>query len=95
MRSLYALSIQEVLPLNPKRMVESDGTRRGTMQLAMLWLEKAVQFMLRFRQLGVPDEGSFGLMVDELQHVYRDWEELRANTLGQWACDASAYPLKE
>jgi hypothetical protein len=34
-------------------------------------------------------------MVDELQRVYRDWEELRANTLGQWARDASAYPLKE
>ena len=44
MRSLYALFIQEVLPLNPKRMVDPDGTRRGTMQLAMLWLEKAVQF---------------------------------------------------
>lgn len=95
MRSLYALFIQEVLPLNPKRMVDPDGTRRGTMQLAMLWLEKAVQLMLRFRQLGAPDEGSFGLMVDELQHVYRDWEELRANTLGQWARDGSAYPLKE
>ena len=95
MRSLYTLFIQEVLPLNPKRMVDPDGTRRRTMQLAMLWLEKAVQLMLRFRQLGAPDEGSFGLMVDELQHVYRDWEELRANTLGLWARDASAYPLKE
>jgi hypothetical protein len=95
MRSLYALFIQEVLPLNPKRVVDPDGTRRGTTQLAMLWLEKAVQLMLRFRQLGAPDEGNFGLMVDELQRVYRDWEELRANTLGQWARDASAYPFKK
>jgi hypothetical protein len=95
MRSLYTLFIQEVLPLNPKRVVDPDGTRRGTMQLAMLWLEKAVQLMLRFRQLGAPDDGNFGLTVDELQRVNRAWEELCANTLGQWARDASGYPLKE
>jgi len=47
-------------------------TRRGTIQLAMLWLEKAVQLMMRFQQLGAPDNGNFALMVDELQRVYRD-----------------------
>lgn len=91
MRSLYVLFMQEVLPLIPKRVIDPDGTRRGTIQLAMLWLEKAVQLMLRFHQLGVPDNGNFTLMADELQRVYRGWEELCANTLGQWARDASAY----
>jgi hypothetical protein len=94
MRSLYVLFMQEVLPLNPKRVVDPDGTRRETIQLAMLWLEKAVQLMLRVHQLGAQDNGNFSLLVDELQRVYRDWEELRANTLGQWARDASADPLK-
>jgi hypothetical protein len=94
MRSLYVLFMQEVLPLIPKRVIDPDGTRRGTIQLAMLWLEKAVQLMLRFHQLGAPDNGNFVLMVDELQRVYRGWDELCANTLGQWARDASADPLK-
>jgi hypothetical protein len=94
MRSLYVLFTQEVLPLNPKRVVDPDGTRRGTIQLAMLWLEKAVQLTLRFHQLGAQDNGNFALLVDELQRVYRGWEELCANTLGQWARDTSADPLK-
>jgi hypothetical protein len=93
MRSLYILFMQEVLPLNPKRMVDPDGTRRGTTQLAMLWLEKAVQLILRLQQLGLKDDDNFGLLVDELQHVYRDWDELRANALGQGAGDASADPF--
>jgi hypothetical protein len=50
--------------------------------------------MLRFQQLGLTDDDNFGLLVDELQHVYRDWDELRANALGQGAGDASADPLK-
>jgi hypothetical protein len=52
-------------------------------QLSMLWLEKAVQMMLRVRQLGAPDDGGFALMIDELQRVCRAREELcslRANT---------------
>jgi hypothetical protein len=90
MRSLYVVFIQEVLPLIPKRVIDPDGTRRGTIQLSMLWIEKAVQLMLRFHQLGAPDNGNFALMVDELQRVYRAWDELCANTLGQGTGDASA-----
>jgi hypothetical protein len=82
--------MQEVMPLIPKKVIDPDGTRRGTIQLAMLWLEKAVQMMLRVQQLGTPDNGNFALMVDELQRVYRAWEELCANTLGQWAGDGPA-----
>jgi hypothetical protein len=82
------------MPLFPKKVIDPDGARRGTVQLAMLWLEKAVQMMLRFQQLGLTDDDNFGLLVDELQHVYRDWDELRANALGQGAGDASADPLK-
>ena len=61
----------------------------------MLWLEKAVQLMLRFHQRGAQDNGNFALLADELQRVYRGWEELCANTLGQCVRDALADPLKE
>jgi hypothetical protein len=93
MRSLYVLFMQEMMPLIPKKVIDPDGTRRGTIQLAMLWLEKAVQMMLRVQQLGSPDDGNFALMVDELQRVYRAWEELCANRPGQWAEDASVDPF--
>lgn len=93
MRSLYVLFMQEVMPLIPKKVVDPDGTRRGTIQLAMLWLEKAVQMMLRVQQLGSPDDGNLALMVDELQRVYRAWEELCANRPGEWAEDASVDPV--
>lgn len=93
MRSLYVLFMQEVMPHFPKRVIDPDGTRRGTIQLSMLWLEKAVQMMLRVQQLGARDDGGFALMVDELQRVYRDWEELCANGSSDWGRDASANPL--
>jgi hypothetical protein len=82
-----------VLALNPKEQIEADGRRHSTILLAMLWIEKSVQMALRFRQIGISDEKSFGPVVEELQKVYRAWDELRANTLGEWAQDASANPL--
>lgn len=59
----------------------------------MLWIEKSVQLALRFRQIGIWDERTFGPVVEELQKVYKAWEELRASTLGEWAQDASANPV--
>jgi hypothetical protein len=38
--------------------------------------------------MGMSKEEAFGPVVDELQRVYRAWEELRANSLGGWAHDA-------
>ncbi|WP_027515675.1 hypothetical protein [Bradyrhizobium sp. WSM1417] len=87
---LYLLFLQYVLPLNPQEQIEKDGTRHSTILLAMLWIEKSVQLALRFRQIGIWDETSFGPVVEELQKVYRAWDELRANALGEWAQDASA-----
>jgi hypothetical protein len=95
MRSLYALFMQEVMPHFPTKVIDPDGKRRSTIQLSMLWLEKAVQMMLRVQQLGVPDDGNFALMVDELQHVYRAWEELRANGPSDWGRDVSVDPLTD
>jgi hypothetical protein len=65
-RALYVLFWRHVMPLNPTRVIDSDGTKL----LGMLWLEKAVQIVLRLRQLGISDERSFGPMIDELQNVY-------------------------
>ncbi|MBM7486113.1 MULTISPECIES: hypothetical protein [Bradyrhizobium] len=93
MRSLYVLFMQEVMPLFPKRVIDPDGTRRGTIQLSMLWLEKAVQMMLRVQQLGCLDDGGFALIVDELQRVCTAWEEFCANRSSDWGQDASANPL--
>jgi hypothetical protein len=87
-RTLYILFWRHVLPLNPTRMIQNDGRRRGTILLAMLWIEKSVQLLLRLRQMGMSKEEAFGPVVDELQRVYRAWEELRANSLGGWAHDA-------
>jgi hypothetical protein len=92
-RTLYVLFWRHVLALNPKEQIEADGRRHSTILLAMLWIEKSVQMALRFRQIGISDEKSFGPVVEELQKVYRAWDELRANTLGEWAQDASANPL--
>jgi hypothetical protein len=89
-RALYVLLWRYVLPLNPQEIIEPDGKRRSTILLAMLWIEKSVQLALRFRQMGISDENSFGPVIEELQKVYRAWEELRANSLGGWAQDASA-----
>ncbi|MFK4492533.1 hypothetical protein [Bradyrhizobium sp. USDA 336] len=89
-RALYLAFLRYVLPLNPQEQIRSDGTRQSTILLAMLWIEKSVQLALRFRQVGIWDERTFGPVVEELQKVYRAWEELRANTLGEWAQDASA-----
>ncbi|MBN9008083.1 MAG: hypothetical protein J0H40_22050 [Rhizobiales bacterium] len=92
-RTLYVLFWRHVLALNPKEQIDADGRRHSTILLAMLWIEKSVQMALRFRELGISDEKSFGPVVEELQKVYRAWEELRANTLGEWAQDASANPV--
>ena len=80
-RVLYLLFLRYVLPLNPQEQIEKDGTRHSTILLAMLWIEKSVQLALRFRQIGIWNDGAFGPVVEELQKVYRAWEELRANTL--------------
>jgi hypothetical protein len=92
-RTLYVLFWQHVLALNPKKQIETDGRRHSTILLAMLWIEKSVQMVLRFREIGISDDKLFGPVVEELQKVYRAWEELRANTLGDWARDASANPV--
>jgi hypothetical protein len=92
MRSLYVLFMQEVIPHFPTRVIDPDGTRRGTIQLSMLWLEKAVQMMPWVQQLGARD-GGFALMFNELQRVYRAWEELCANGSSDCGRDASANPL--
>lgn len=90
-RALYVLFWRHVLPLNPQEQIEADGRRHSTILLAMLWIEKSVQLAIRLRQMGgISDDKSFGPVVEELQKVYRAWEELRANTLGEWAQDASA-----
>jgi hypothetical protein len=92
-RALYVLFWRHVLALHPKEQIEADGRRHSTILLAMLWIEKSVQMTLRFREIGISDEKSFGPVVEELQRVYRAWEELRANALGECAQDASATPI--
>ncbi len=81
-RTLYVLFWRHVMPLNPTRVIDPDGTKRGIILLGMLWLEKAVQIVLRLRQMGISDERSFGPMIDELQKVYRLREESVANLQG-------------
>jgi hypothetical protein len=78
-RSLYVLFWRHVLALNPKEQIEADGRRHSTILLAMLWIEKSVQMALRLRQIGISDEKSFGPVVEELQKVYRAWDELHAS----------------
>jgi hypothetical protein len=93
-RALYVLFWRHVLALHPQEVIEADGKRHSTILLAMLWIEKSVQLAVRFRQMGgISDDKAFGPVVEELQKVYRAWEELRANTLGEWAQDASVNPL--
>jgi len=76
MRSLYTL-------FNPRgycRSIPREWSIRmvrgaGPMQLAMLWLEKAVQLMLRFRQLGAPaKEASAPDGRRIAARLTRDWE---------------------
>jgi hypothetical protein len=81
-KTLYVVFWRYVLPLNPKRVIDPDGTKRGIIVLGMLWLEKAVQIVLRLRQMGLSDERSFGPIIDELQKVYRLREESVANLQG-------------
>jgi hypothetical protein len=81
-RTLYMLLARHVMPLNPTRVIDPDGTKRGVLVLGMLWLEKAVQIMLRLRQMGLSDERSLGVMIDELQKAYRLREESVADLLG-------------
>jgi hypothetical protein len=39
-KTLYALFWQQVLPLNPTRVIDPDGTKREIIVLSMLWLER-------------------------------------------------------
>jgi len=81
-RTLYVLFWRYIMPLNPTRVIDRDGTKREIILLSMLWIEKAVQIVLRLRQMGISNEQSIGPMIDELQKVYRVREEFVANLQG-------------
>lgn len=89
-RALYVMFWRLVMPLNPTRVIDRDGTKRGIILLGMLWLEKTVQIVLRLRQMGMSDERSFGPLIDELQNVYRLREESVANFQGTYVPDLPA-----
>jgi hypothetical protein len=88
-KTLYSLFSQRVLPLNPTRVIDPDGTKRGIVLLEMLWLEKATQIVLRLREMGMGDERLLSELVDELQKVCRIHEESVANHQGTCVLDAT------
>jgi hypothetical protein len=87
-KALYSVFLLHVLPLNPKRVIDPDGTKRGIIVLGMLWLEKAVQILFRLRKMGISDEQWLSLMVDELLKVYRLREESVVHLEGTRVPDA-------
>lgn len=81
-KAMYVIYLKYILPLTPNKVVNSKGQSHGTLVLGMLWLEKAVQILLRLRDIGIEDRAMTEALINELHKVTRLREESVAHIPG-------------
>lgn len=85
MHALYSILLKHVLSLGPKRVIDADGKKRGTILLSLLYVEKLFQIVRRLEGLGISNPKLKEDLIDEVHLLTCLREESQSHIPGSCA----------